>query len=88
VLFFIATDRVHNDQGKLAAVEATQSSEILFVIIGEMLLLGIPLPKPLALFGIAIIIVGMSLHSYYTMLQKKKSSIIMQVQQTTEWKNN
>lgn len=87
VLFFIATDRVHNDQGKLAAVEATQSTEILFVIIGEMLLLGIPLPDPLALFGTAVIIIGMSLHSYYTMLLKKKSSIIAQ-QQTNKLKSS
>ncbi|MFJ8263242.1 multidrug resistance efflux transporter family protein [Rummeliibacillus sp. NPDC094406] len=78
VLFFIATDRVHNDQGKLAAVEATQSTEILFVIVGEMLLLDVPLPKPLALFGIATIIVGMSLHSYYTTILKKKSSVVLQ----------
>jgi len=84
VLFFVATDRVHNDQGKLAAVEATQSAEILFVIVGEMLLLGVPLPKPLALFGIATIIVGMSLHSYYTSLLKKKSSGVLQTEQKIE----
>jgi hypothetical protein len=89
VLFFIATDRVHNDQGKLAAVEATQSTEILFVIIGEMVLLNVPLPEPLALLGIAIIIIGMSLHSYYTMLLKKKSSLVVQSRQTTtELKNH
>lgn len=73
VLFFIATDRVRDDQGKLAAVEATQSAEILFVIVGEMILLGIPLPAPLALVGLAVIIVGMLLHSYHTMLVNKKS---------------
>lgn len=78
VLFFIATDRVHHDQGKLAAVEATQSTEIIFVIIGEIFLLGIPLPTPLALFGIIAIIIGMSLHSYYTMLLKKKENILVQ----------
>ncbi|MGX9132997.1 DMT family transporter [Rummeliibacillus sp. JY-2-4R] len=77
VLFFVATDRVRYDQGKLAAVEATQSAEILFVILGEMLLLGVPLPAPLALVGIAVIIIGMSLHSYHTMLLKKKSSVII-----------
>lgn len=42
VLFFIATDRSRGDQGKLAAVEATQSTQVLFVIIGEMLILGAP----------------------------------------------
>ncbi|MGE7838876.1 DMT family transporter [Viridibacillus arvi] len=73
-LFFIATDRVRNNQGKLAAVEATQSTEILFVIAGEMIILGIPLPGPLALFGLTVIIIGMFLHSYYTMLMKKKQT--------------
>lgn len=71
VLFFIATDRVRNDQRKLAAVEATQSAEIVFVIIGEMMLLNVALPSTMALVGIAIIIVGMFIHSYHTMLLKK-----------------
>ncbi|MEC1178571.1 multidrug resistance efflux transporter family protein [Metasolibacillus meyeri] len=74
-LFFIATDRVRDNQGKLAAVEATQSTEVAFVIIGEMLLLGIPLPTPIALVGLAIIIIGMLLHSYHTMLAAKRNLI-------------
>lgn len=65
-LFFMATDRVRNHQGKLAAVEATQSTEILFVIVGEMIILHIPLPTPIALIGLGIIILGMFLHSFYT----------------------
>nr|WP_106782420.1 multidrug resistance efflux transporter family protein [Lysinibacillus timonensis] len=72
VLFFIATDRVRDNQGKLAAVEATQSTEVLFVIIGEMILLTVPLPEPIALIGIGIIVIGMLLHSYHTMLLSKK----------------
>lgn len=79
ILFFIATDRVRDHQGKLAAVEATQSTEILFVIIGEVLLLGIAFPNPLALAGLGVIIVGMLLHSYYTMILGRKNT----VQQTT-----
>ncbi|WP_016837652.1 DMT family transporter [Ureibacillus thermosphaericus] len=74
-LFFIATDRVRNHQGKLAAVEATQSMEVVFVIIGEMIILGVPLPDPIALFGLAIIIVGMLLHSYHTAIIGKKSDL-------------
>jgi len=74
VLFFIATDRVHDNQGKLAAVEATQSTEVLFVIIGEMLILGIPLPDPIALIGIAIIVIGMLLHSYHVAQVNKNLS--------------
>lgn len=73
ILFFIATDRVREHQGKLAAVEATQSTEILFVIIGEVLLLNIAFPDPIALAGLGIIIVGMLLHSYYTMVLGKKN---------------
>ncbi|GLC88083.1 DMT family transporter [Lysinibacillus piscis] len=72
-LFFIATDRVRDHQGKLAAVEATQSTEILFVIIGEVLWLGIAFPEPIALLGLGIIIIGMLLHSYYTMVLGKKA---------------
>lgn len=72
VLFFIATDRVRHDQGKLAAVEATQSTEVLFAMIGEMVLLSVPLPQPIALAGLAVIIIGMLLHSYHTMLASKK----------------
>lgn len=72
VLFFIATDRVRHDQGKLAAVEATQSTEVLFAMIGEMVLLSVPLPQPIALAGLAVIIIGMLLHSYHTMLASRK----------------
>ncbi|MGE7111310.1 DMT family transporter [Lysinibacillus sp. NPDC047702] len=75
ILFFIATDRVRDHQGKLAAVEATQSTEILFVIIGEVLLLGIAFPDPIALAGLGVIIVGMLLHSYYTMILGKKGAV-------------
>ncbi len=75
VLFFIATDRVREDQGKLAAVEATQSTEVLFVIIGEMILLSIPLPDTFALIGIAIIIIGMLFHSFHTVQLAKKSQL-------------
>ena len=71
-LFFIATDRARHNQGKLAAVEATQSTEVLFVIVGEMLLLGVVMPTSLALVGVGIIIIGMLLHSYHTMITTKK----------------
>lgn len=75
ILFFIATDRVRHNQGRLAAVEATQSTEVLFVILGETLLLGIALPTPVAFIGICIIIFGMLLHSLHTILIAKKNTI-------------
>ena len=77
ILFFIATDRVRQDQGKLAAVEATQSTEVLFAMIGEMILLSVPLPQPIALVGLAVIIIGMLLHSYHTMLTSRQALTIL-----------
>jgi hypothetical protein len=71
-LFFMATDRVRDDQSKLAAVEATQSTQLIFVILGEMAILGIALPGPIALVGIAVIIAGMALHSFHSALAKKR----------------
>lgn len=73
-LFFMATDLVRGDQGKLAAVEATQSTELVFAMVGEMLILSLPLPGPVSLLGVAVIIVGMGLHSYQTALAKKKQN--------------
>lgn len=63
-LFFIATDRVRLHQGKLAAVEATQSTQVLFVVVGESLLLASPLPGNVAMAGIGIIIFGIIMHSF------------------------
>ena len=72
-LFFMATDMVQHDQGKLAAVEATQSVELIFAMLGEMVLLSLPLPGALSLVGVLVIIGGMSLHSYQTSLAANKT---------------
>jgi drug/metabolite transporter (DMT)-like permease len=64
VLFFMATDLVRGNMQKLAAVEATQSFEVVFALIGELIILSIPLPSLLSWIGIFIVIVGMILHSY------------------------
>ena len=37
VLFFFATDLVKDDPQKLATVEATQSGEVLFALVGELI---------------------------------------------------
>ena len=62
-LFFYATDSVRQDPAKLASVEATQSAEVLFALAGEMLLFGTALPNWLSMLGIALVIIGMGLHS-------------------------
>ncbi|WP_066148857.1 multidrug resistance efflux transporter family protein [Anoxybacillus sp. P3H1B] len=66
ILFFQATDMVRKDMHKLAAVEATQSMEVLFAVFGEILLLSAPMPSALSWFGMLAIVIGMILHSYFS----------------------
>ena len=64
VLFFMATDKVQKDEKALASVEATQSAEVIFALIGEIILLGSNWPDSYSLIGIALVIIGMLLHSF------------------------
>ncbi|MGG1575968.1 DMT family transporter [Fictibacillus sp. NRS-1165] len=73
VLFFYATDLVRGNVQQLAAVEATQSVEVLFAAIGEMWLLSLPLPSALSWIGMALIMMGMMLHSYVSKAKKHSS---------------
>lgn len=66
VLFFAATDLVRGNMQKLGAVEATQSLEVLFAVLGEVALLSSPLPSGISLTGMALVIAGMALHSFVT----------------------
>lgn len=71
LLFFKATDSVKHNQKQLAVVESTQSGEVLFTLLGGILLLGDPLPDLLGFIGILIIIIGMLLNS---LLSSQKTS--------------
>jgi drug/metabolite transporter (DMT)-like permease len=64
LLFFYATDRTRKKPNQLAAVEATQSGEVVFALILELLFLQALFPSPLALLGIGLIVIGMVLHSF------------------------
>jgi len=57
-LFFAATARVRRHPARLAAVEATQSGEVVFAAGLEAVVLGAGLPAPLAWAGIALIVAG------------------------------
>ncbi|SMB85029.1 Putative multidrug resistance efflux transporter [Desulfonispora thiosulfatigenes DSM 11270] len=63
ILFFKATEMVRTNPPKLAAIEATQSAEIIFALLGEVILLGGNLPNSYALFGMFLVILGMILNS-------------------------
>ncbi|WP_069998785.1 DMT family transporter [Cellulosilyticum sp. I15G10I2] len=65
ILFFKATDLVKKDSHKLAAVEATQAGEVIFALIGEVLLLGGIFPTGLSLVGVIVVIGGMIIHSLF-----------------------
>ncbi|HDR7784867.1 multidrug resistance efflux transporter family protein [Bacillus wiedmannii] len=64
ILFFKATDMVRGDMQKLATVEATQSMEVLFAVIGELILLHSLAPSVLSWGGMFVIMLGMIAHSY------------------------
>lgn len=63
-LFFAATDRVREDGHKLAAVEATQSGEVVFAVLLEFAMLAQPFPSGWSLLGMVLIIAGMTAHSF------------------------
>lgn len=74
-LFFIATDRAKGNERKLAAVEATQSGEVIFAVIGEALFLSAPLPNGWAFVGLAVIIIGICWHSFESTRTVKHPSL-------------
>jgi len=51
---------------KIIAVEATKSIEVLFALIGEILLFKIVLPSPKAWIGMLLVMFKRVLHSYHT----------------------
>ncbi len=63
LLFFSATDFVHQDHKALAAVEATQAMEVIFTLVGEILILQAALPNVYSCIGIVMVVIGMILHS-------------------------
>ena len=63
LLFFRATDLVKHSQRQLAVVESTQSFEVLFTLLGGVLLLQDTLPDLFGWVGVGLIIVGMVLSS-------------------------
>jgi drug/metabolite transporter (DMT)-like permease len=64
ILFFQATDLVRGNMQKLGNVEATQSMEVLFALIGELILLKAAFPSALSWTGMILVMAGMILHSY------------------------
>lgn len=63
LLFFRATDLVRTHATSLAAVEATQATEVLFVLLGDVWLLKTAWPGHQAALGIALVLLGIGVYS-------------------------
>lgn len=66
LLFFRATDMAKGDVHQLGAIEATQSGEVVFTVLGEVLLLSSPLPSLASWLGMGLVVLGMICHSYFS----------------------
>lgn len=63
ILFFKATDIVKNNTRKLAVIESTQSGEVIFTLLGGVLIFHDKAPMILATLGILLVVAGMILNS-------------------------
>lgn len=64
VLFFEATNLTKHNAKQLAVIEATQSGEVLFTLLGGILFLGDKMPSPAGFLGIVLIVAGMIGNSF------------------------
>jgi hypothetical protein len=58
---FLLARTLARKASELAAVDATQSSEIVFAMIGEILIIDAPLPGGMAWAGVILIFAGLAL---------------------------
>lgn len=63
LLYFHATDMVKDNARNLAVVEATIAGEVVFTLIGGILVAGDKLPGVMGFVGLLIVIIGMVLNS-------------------------
>lgn len=75
-LFFRATHMTANNPVGLAAVEATQATELLFALLLGVLFLGEPWPSPVSFVGAGIIVVGMVLYSRLSVAAELEPSAV------------
>ena len=66
VLFFYATNLVRHEPQRLALVESTQCGEVLFSLLGGIILLGDPWPGLAGWIGLGLIVAGMIVNSLLT----------------------
>ena len=60
-------------------MEATQSGEVLFALVGELIWLSAPIPSSLSWIGMSLVIIGMILHSYVAVVVKRRKITAMRL---------
>lgn len=73
LLYFGATDMVKDNPRNLAVVEATIAGEVVFTLLGGILVAGDKLPGMMGFAGLIIVIVGMVLNSVIGKTNKAKA---------------
>lgn len=63
-LFLMARHRAKTSS-ELAAVDATQASEVIFALLAELLFLGAAFPNMQALLGMGLVFVGLFLYIFF-----------------------
>ncbi|MDR3594467.1 multidrug resistance efflux transporter family protein [Clostridium sp.] len=63
ILFFKATDIVSHDTHKLAVIESTQSGEVIFTLLGGILIFHDKSPSLIGIIGIILVVTGMILNN-------------------------
>lgn len=63
ILFFKATDIVSSNISKLAVIESTQSGEVIFTLLGGIIIFHDKMPTLMGFIGILLVIIGMILNS-------------------------
>lgn len=64
IMFFKATDIVKGDSHKLAVVESTQVGELIFTLLGGVLVFHDTIPTVLGIIGIILVAIGMMINSF------------------------
>lgn len=63
ILFFEATNLVKHNPKQLAVIEATQSGEVIFTLLGSLLFLGDTVPTVIGFIGVGVVVAGMIANS-------------------------
>ncbi len=83
VLFFTATDLARHSTVQLAAVEATQSGEVVFTLLGELAVIAGTKVSVAGYIGLGLVVIGMVLHSFLSARLASRLPVVNMTSETT-----